>query len=56
MLRISLIASLFVLFGQSQAKAWEINAVMKRKNSNCFGILSDQWEAATASNLSGCTI
>ena len=32
---------------------WEIiNAVMKRKDSNCVGILSDQGEAATASNLS----
>ena len=54
MLRIGLIASLFVLFGQGQAsilKAWEINAVMKRKDSNCVSILSDQGEAATASNL-----
>ena len=56
MLRIGLIASLFVLFEQSQTsiipKAWEINAVMKRKDSNCVGILSDQGEAATESNLS----
>ena len=55
MLRISLIASLFVFFGESQAsiiiKAWEINAVMKRKDNNCVGILSDQEKAATASNI-----
>ena len=54
MLQIDLIASLFVLFGQSHAginlKACEINAVMKRKDSNCVGILSDQGKAATASN------
>ena len=34
----------------------EINAVMKRKDSNCVGILSDQGEDETASNLSECTI
>ena len=45
-----LIASLLVLFGQSQA--WEINAIMKRKDNNYVGILSDQREAAIASNLS----
>ena len=43
------------LFGQSRAsiifKMWEIDAVMKRKDGNCVGILSDQGEAATASNL-----
>ena len=53
MLHIGLIASLFVISGQSQAsiilKAWEINAVMKRKDTNCVGILSDQGEAAIAS-------
>ena len=34
----------------------EINAVMKRKDSNCIGILSNQGEAETASNLSEYTI
>ena len=29
---------------------------MKRKDSNCVGILSDQGEAATASNLSEYTV
>ena len=29
----------------------EIDAVMERKDSNCVGILSDQGEAETASNL-----
>ena len=29
---------------------------MKRKDSNCIGILSDQGEAATASNVSEYTI
>ena len=38
------------------SKVWEINAVMKRQGSNCLGILSDQEEAATASNLSRNTI
>ena len=38
------------------SKVWEINAVMKRQGSNCLGILSDQEEAATASNLSKNTI
>ena len=57
MLGINLIASLFVLFGQSQGSFLlkgerEINAVMKKKDSNCVGILSDHGEAATASNLS----
>ena len=33
-------------------KAWKTNAVMKRENSNCVGILSDREEAAAASNLS----
>ena len=60
MLRVSLIASLLARYGRSQAsiiiKACEINAVMKRKNSNCVGTLSDQMEAATASNLSEYTI
>ena len=37
-------------------KAWEINAVMKRNDSNCVGILSDQGEPATVSNLSEYTI
>ena len=37
-------------------KACEINAVMKRKDSNCVGILADQGEAETASKLSECTI
>ena len=37
-------------------KAWEINTVMKRKNSNCVEILSDQGEATTASNLSEYTV
>ena len=37
-------------------KAWKIHAVMKRKDSNCVGILSEQGEAATASNLSEYTI
>ena len=45
-LRIGLIASLFVFFGQRQAsiilKAWEVNAAIKRKDSNCVGILSDE--------------
>ena len=60
MLRIGLIASLFVLFGQSQTriilKMWEINAVMKTKDSICVGILSDQVEAATVSILNKYTI
>ena len=54
--RIGLIATLFILLGQSQAsislKTWEINALT---DSNCVGILSDQGEAAAASNLSECT-
>ena len=29
---------------------------MKRKDSNCVGIISDQWGAETASNLSEYTI
>ena len=29
----------------------EINAVLKTKDTNCIGILSDQEEAAIASNL-----
>ena len=33
-------------------KAWEINTVRKRNDSNCVGILSDQGKAATASNIS----
>ena len=33
-----------------------MNAVIKRKDSNCVGILCDQREAATASNLSEHTI
>ena len=37
-------------------KAWEINALMKRKDSNCVWIISDQGENATASNLSEYTI
>ena len=37
-------------------KALEINAVKKRKYSNCVRILSDQGEAATGSNLSEYTI
>ena len=37
-------------------KAWKIIAVIKRKDSNCFGILSDPGKAATASNLSEYTI
>ena len=37
-------------------KAWEINAVMKRKDSNCIGILSDQGEDGTASDISEYTI
>ena len=57
MFQISLIAPLFVLLGQCQAgiilkKTWEINAVTKTNDRNCAGILSDQGEAATASNLS----
>ena len=60
MLRIGFIALLFALFGQSQAniirKTFEISAVLKRKDSDCVGILSNQEEAATASNLSEYTI
>ena len=37
-------------------KAWEINAIMKREDSNCVGVLSDQGEAATVLNLSEYTI
>ena len=37
-------------------KAWEINAVRKRNDSNCAGILSDQGEAVTVSNLSEYTM
>ena len=45
--RTGLIASLFAFFSQIQAsiilkKASKINAVMKRKNSNCVVILTDQ--------------
>ena len=35
---------------------WEIDVVMKRKGSNCVGILADQGRAKTASNLSENTI
>ena len=55
LLQTGLIASLFVLFGQSRASiilnSVKINAIMTRKNSNCVGILYKQVEAATASNL-----
>ena len=37
-------------------KVCEINAVMKRNDSNCIGILSNQREAETASYLSEYTI
>ena len=37
----------------SEKHQWEINAVMKRKSSNCIGILSDQKKL---SNLSECTM
>ena len=37
-------------------KECEINAVMKRKDIICTGILSDHGEAETASNLSKYTI
>ena len=33
-----------------------LNAVMKRKDSNCVGILSHEVEAVTASNLSEYTV
>ena len=59
MLWIGLIASLPFQGKVSQVlflKAWEINAVTKRNDSNCAGILSDQGEAATASNFSEYTI
>ena len=60
MLRMGLIASLFALFGKvrqvSSKKACEINAIMKRKDSNCVGILFDHGEAETASNLIEYTI
>ena len=59
MLQIGLIASLFALSGQIRQvllKACEINAVMKRKDSNCVVDLSYQGEAETASNLSEYTI
>ena len=56
MLRISLIASLFAIFGQSEAsiipKVCKINKLLKRKDNNCVGISSDQGEAETASNHS----
>ena len=56
MFQIRLIASLFVLSGQSEAsiilKRWEIHSVTKTNDSNCAVILSDQGKAATASNLS----
>ena len=46
MLRIGLVVSLFVLFGQSRTsiilKSEGINAVVKRQDSNCAGIISDQ--------------
>ena len=35
---------------------WEINAVIKSKDSNYHGVLSDQREAPTASNLSEYTV
>ena len=59
MIRTGLTASVFAHYGQSQAsilKTCVINAVRKRKYSNCVGILSDQGEAATISNLTECTI
>ena len=48
------------LFEQSQAsiilKSMGTNAVVKRKDSNCVGIVSYQGEVATVSNLSEYTI
>ena len=40
----------------SKKKACQINAVVKRKDGNGVGILCDQGEAATTSNLSEYTI
>ena len=55
MFRIGSIGLLFVFLGKVRqllfSKAWEINAVMERKDSNCIGILSDLGDAATTSNL-----
>ena len=42
--------------GKKKPSAFRVNAVMKRKDSNCVGIISDQGEAATASNLSEYTM
>ena len=54
MLRIGLIASLFVFFEQSQAsiilKAWEVNVTVEIKDSNFAGILSDQGESCNCFN------
>ena len=35
---------------------WEINVIMKRKDSNCVVTLSDQGEVENASNFSEYTI
>ena len=52
MLRIDLIASLFAIVRQKQASI----IPKSMRNSNCVGILSDQGEAKTASNLTKYTI
>ena len=48
MLRIGSSGSLFGFLAQSRAsiilKAWEINAVMKTKDSNCVGIISNYFK------------
>ena len=62
MFLIGLTASSFALLGEVRQvlfyKECDIKAVMKRKDSicNCVGVLSDQGEAATASNPSEYTI
>ena len=47
-----IVCSYWVKSGEYYSKkACEFNAVMKRKESNCVGILSDQGKAATALTL-----
>ena len=60
MLETGLITSLFAIFGAKSGRYYSKKCgnliVLKRKDSNCIGILSDQGRAATASNLSKYTI
>ena len=55
MAKIGIIAPLSAVLGQSQAgvnlKACKIKAIMKRKVSNCAGVLSDQGKAENVLRL-----